>query len=132
MSIDKMTDEDVLQHLLDADSVPEKTYELKRLGIPVTLKGLKSKTVYDLRKRCIIKNNKGEQVDFDMEKFNCLLIAAATVKPKWDHPRLLEKYEASGPEEVVKRILLAGELSSLGDIVLSLSGFDEKLEEIKN
>jgi len=67
-----------------------------------------------------------------MEQFNTALIAAATVAPNWGDAKLLAKYNASGPEEVVKRVLLAGELDALGDVVLDLSGFNTELDEVKN
>ncbi|MGE5552826.1 MAG: phage tail assembly chaperone [Betaproteobacteria bacterium] len=130
----KLTDEQVLQRLLAVDGVPEKTVTIPRLGIPVTLRGLTGKAVFQLREACTYRRPaKGREIEtLDEEKFNCRLIAAATVKPKWDHPELLAKYQASGAEEVIKRLLLAGELAALGDLVLELSGFGVELEEVKN
>lgn len=128
-----MTD-DILQKLLEADKLPEKTLALPRLGIQVTLRGLTGKQVYLLRERCTDRSDRrGQKSDrLDEEQFNVALIAAATVSPNWGDSRLLAKYEASGGEEVLKRILLAGEMSALGDEVLDLSGFNTTLEEVKN
>jgi hypothetical protein len=129
-----MMDDQILQKLLDADRLPEKTVTLPRLGIPVTLRGLTGKQVYLLRERCTERSDRRGQKSerLDEEQFNVALIAAATVSPNWGDPRLLAKYEASGGEEVIKRILLAGELSALGDEVLDLSGFNTQLDEVKN
>ncbi|SMB97940.1 Phage XkdN-like tail assembly chaperone protein, TAC [Thermanaeromonas toyohensis ToBE] len=129
-----MTEEEILQRLLNADVVPEKTVKLARLGIPVTLRGLTSKQVSMIREQCTERYVQRGQVvtELDNEKFYCSLIAAATVTPNWADPRLLAKYKASGPEEVLKRILLAGELSALADVVLDLSGFNTSLEDVKN
>lgn len=130
-----LTDEEILQRLLDVEAVPEKTVKLKRIGIPVTLRALTGKQVYTIKERCTItiqgKRGKTSR-ELDDESFNCALIAAATVKPNWRDPRLMEKYRASGPEEVVKRILLAGEIANLGDEVLEISEFNTELEEVKN
>ncbi|MDI6872281.1 MAG: hypothetical protein QME79_13215 [Bacillota bacterium] len=130
----KLTDEQVLQRLLAVDEVPEKTVAIPRLGIPVTLRGLTGKAVYQIREACTYRRQiKGREIEtLDEEKFNCRLIAAATKKPNWGDQALLSKYQASGPEEVIKRILLAGELAALGDQVLELSGFGVELEEVKN
>ena len=68
----------------------------------------------------------------DEEAFNGALIAAATVKPNWGDPKLTAKFRASGPEEVIKRLLLAGEIAQLGDLVLEISEFNTELEEVKN
>ena len=134
MDIEKMTEEQVLQRLLDADTIPERTVKLERLGIPIKLRGLTGKQVYAIRDRCTERQNKRGQVSerLDTEQFNSALIAAATVSPNWGDPKLLAKYNASGPEEVIKRVLLAGELDALGDVVLDLSGFYTELEDIKN
>ncbi len=134
MDLERMTEEQILQKLLDADTVPERTVNLPRLGIPVTLRGLTSKEVFVLRERCTHRKEKRGQVieRLDEEEFNAALIAAATVKPNFADQKLLAKYKASGPEEVIKRVLLAGEMAALGDVVLELSGFDVELEDVKN
>lgn len=134
MNIENLSEEQVLQRLLDADTVPEKTVGLERLGIPVRLKGLTGKQVYSIRERCTDKKTKRGQVieRLDEEQFNVSLIAAATVTPNWGDTTLQEKYKASGPEEVIKRILLAGELDALGNVVLDLSGYNTELDDIKN
>ena len=54
------------------------------------------------------------------------------MKPKWDDPKLLNKLKASSGTEVVKRLLLAGEISLLGEGVLDVSGFNLDLDDIKN
>ncbi|MEN6325787.1 MAG: hypothetical protein ABFD18_06235 [Syntrophomonas sp.] len=134
MDIKDMTDDQILQRLLDADTVPEKTVTIPRLGVPVTLKGLTGKQVFNLREQCTHRyKERGRDVQrLDEEAFNCGLIALATVKPNWGDQQLMTKFNASGPEEVIKRILLAGELAMLGDEVMDLSGFNLEAEEIKN
>jgi len=134
MSMDQLTDEQILQRLLSADTLPERTVRLERLDIPVTLRGLTGKQVFNIRERCTDRKEKRGQTitRLDEEMFNVSLIAASTVSPSWGNPQLLSKFSASGPEEVIKRILLAGELSALGDVVLDLSGFNTELEDVKN
>lgn len=134
IDMENMTEEQMLQKLLEGDSLPEKTVGLERLGIPVKLRGLTGKQVFGIRERCTDrKTRKGVVIEnFDEEEFNVSLISVATLSPNWGDSKLLAKHKASSPEEVIKRILLAGELSALGDIVLDLSGFNTELEEIKN
>lgn len=134
MSFDQLTDEQILQRLLDADTLPERTVRLERLDIPVKLRGLTGKQVFSIRERCTErKERRGQTIErLDEELFNVSLIAASTIAPNWGSPQLLTKFSASGAEEVIKRILLAGELSALGDVVLDLSGFNTELEDVKN
>ena len=134
-SLLKLTDEEILQKLLDVDAVPERTVSLKRIGIPVTIKGLTGKQIFSIRERCTItvSEKRGRKHrELDEEAFNSALIAAATVKPNWGDTKLLTKYRASGAEEVIKRLLLAGEMAQLGDLVLEVSEFNTELEEVKN
>ena len=134
MSFEQLTDDQILERLLGADTLPERTVRLERLDIPVKLRGLTGKQVFSIRERCTERKEKrGQTIErLDEELFNVSLIAASTVSPNWGNPQLLTKYSASGAEEVIKRILLAGEMSALGDVVLDLSGFNTELEDVKN
>jgi len=135
VDIERMSEEQVIQRLLETETLPERTVTLPRMGIPVTLRGLTGKQVFGIRERCTdrIKDRRGNINDrIDVEQFNVVLVEAATVSPNWGDTKLKAKFQASGPEEVIKRILLAGELSALGDAVLDLSGFNISLEDLKN
>ena len=130
-----MSEEDIITALLNsnADDKPKMIVPLKRLGIPVTLKALTGKQVFKVRERntrTIERRNKTEKV-LDTEGFNTGLIVAATVKPNWGAPELLNKFRASSGEEVLKRILLGGEISLLGDVVLEISGYNIGIDDIK-
>ncbi len=131
-----MNDDDAILKLLSLEDVlPRKTVRIERLGINVVLQALRAKDIFRIRQKNLIyvKNSRGQMVEqLDEENFNVALIVAATVSPNWGDERLLKKFEASSAEEVVKNILLAGELDQLGNIVLELSGFGEELEEVKN
>jgi Phage XkdN-like protein. len=128
-----LTENEIISRLLGSE-IPEKTVTVSRLGIPVKLKGLTGKEVYKLRERCTQRlKEKGREISrLDEEAFNVGLLALATVSPDWGNSALIQKFNASGKEEVIKRVLLAGELSALGDVVLDLSGFNEELDEVKN
>lgn len=47
-----MTEEDIINKLMEPTEVPEATYLLERLGIPVTLKGLSEKEINRIKKEC--------------------------------------------------------------------------------
>lgn len=134
MSLEHLSEEEKINRLLSIEELPEKTVVLERVQVPVTLRALTGKQVFKIREMCTYrKEKKGKVIEnFDEEQFNAALVVAATVSPKWGDEKLLAKYKASDAEEVVKRILLAGELASLADIVLELSGFYTDLSEVKN
>jgi len=148
-----MSEDQVIDSLLGNAEMPVDFCKIGRLNLEIDLQGLIADKVYKTREQCTVKKkSKGQTVvDFDEEKFNCLLIAQATtglrvvvqeedentekkviVFSGWGDQRFLSKYRLSGPDQVVKRMLLAGELDSLGSIVLDLSGYNTDLEDVKN
>lgn len=135
--IENMSDDQILEKLLNVGEVPTKTVFIERIGIPVKLKALTVKQVSKLREKCTFKQKvKGREiVKFNNDAFNIGLIVQATVSPNWDNPKFLDALKISSGEELVSRKFLAGELDSLGDEVLDLSGYNDELkdiEEIKN
>jgi len=133
---ENMQEADIITKLMaaDPDNVPTMVIPLKRLGIPVTLKALTGKQVSRLRDRNTqtIKTKNGPVDKLDNEAFGIALIAAASAKPNWNDPKLIEKFKASSGSEVIKRLLLAGEISLLSDAVLDVSGYNLTLDDIKN
>lgn len=133
----QLSEEDILNRLLAAGDqpAPKQTVIIKRLGIPITLQGL-GEQVDKIEEQCTFekKGPKGTIIkELDKELFDLSLLAAASVSPNWGDSRLLAKYQASSAAQVIKKVLLVGERSQLGDIVLELSGYGEDaVQEIKN
>ena len=136
-----MTDDQILDKLLNADEapIPEKTVLIKRLGIPITLKGISQKKIAKLRNRYTrtVKGRKGapDTKEVDSEEFVLALIVESTVKPNFNKEELFNKYKVSGPVELISRIFLPGELEQLSEVAYELCGYEdefEEIEEIKN
>lgn len=130
----EMTEDEIINKLLEPTEVPERTYMIDRIGIPITLKGLSEREIQRIRRECTIeRKHRGQRIkELNEEEFNAALIEAATVSPNWSDKRLLSNLKLSSGREVVKRKLLAGEMMALADKVMELSGFDDELEEIEN
>lgn len=152
-SFDGMSEEQIIESLVGKAEAPKGFYKIGRLNLEIDLQGLMADQVYKTREQCTFKKKaKGRvEIDFDEEKFNCMIIVQATTGLRvivqeaaegtekkviefsgWGDKRFLEKYKLSGPDQVVKRILLAGELDALGSEVLDLSGYNTDLEDVKN
>lgn len=129
----QMTEEDILDRLLNVDDAPEKTYFLDRIGIPITLKGLKEKEIQTLTKECTrVWNHRGQRhKELDADEFNAALVEKATVNFDWGNKKVLSKFNLSSGREYIKRKLLSGEIQALGDKIMELSGYDDELEEIE-
>ena len=73
----------------------------------------------------------------DLERFNqdadIHILFAGCVEPDLKDPRLLEKFGGATPADVVKRMLLAGEIADLSAVVERLSGYRRAtITEVKN
>jgi DNA-binding GntR family transcriptional regulator len=118
---------DALELLLRAEipDLPEKTYKLKRLsaiyGEPVVFK-----------LRALPYNRAAEITKNQTEEMNVHIILAGTVEPNLKSSELLAKFNAVTPAELVKKMLLPGEIEDLSRAIEKLSGYREvTLVEIK-
>lgn len=144
MSINEnLSETQILDHLFEAaETLPEETVRIQRLDMLLTLRGLTSSKVDNIRERCTIRKTvKGRNEEkVDTETFNALLISESTVRldvkglelSGWGDPRIVTRLKLSGGEQAVRRMLLAGELDAVGDKVLELSGFGVEIDDLKN
>lgn len=128
---------DALDALLGADLKIEKDVFIKRLNAHFTIKALDGNTINRITEQCTQHVGKGRnrKKELDEQKFGALVILKACVAPNFGDKRLLEKYGATLPEEVVTKALLAGEIARLAGEIMELSGFDDDedgIEEVKN
>jgi len=104
---------------------PEKVVKLKRLsqicGAPV-----------ELKLRALSYSKAAELTSSVMDDLNVHIILAGVVEPNLKDRELLEKYGAATPAELVKKLLLAGEIESLAREIERLSGYrTNTIEEVK-
>lgn len=104
---------------------PEKEYKLKRLsalcGEPV---------IFKLRALPYSRVNELKQNHLD--EINVFTVLAGTADPDLKNTELLAKYNAVTPAELIKKMLLPGEIEDLSRAIEKLSGFREvTISEIK-
>lgn len=136
----EVNEKQILDKLFTAgeeESVPKKKVTIDRIGLSFLISGLREGKIEQIEKRftTITRVRGEEKTKLDDKRFNRALVAEATKaigddeQVRFNHPELLSKYKASGPEAVVKKILLAGEIAQLADVVLDLSGYYDQAEE---
>lgn len=136
----EVNEKQILDKLFSAaeeENVPKRKVTIERIGLSFLIAGLREGKLEKLEKRFTnITRVRGEEKEkLDSKRFNRALVAEATKaiggdeNVQFDHPQLLSKYKASGAESVVKKILLAGEIAQLADVVLDLSGYYDQAEE---
>lgn len=76
---------------------------------------------------------KGKDFDINMSDLQVFTILEGTVEPNLKSKELREHYNAPTPKELVKKLLLSGEISKLYNVISDLSGFGEDtVDEVKN
>ncbi|GIO33260.1 hypothetical protein J2TS6_44010 [Paenibacillus albilobatus] len=141
--MEQLNEQQILDCLFEtATNLPEEAVFIKRLDMRVFLQGLTTSKVDAIRERCTIRKTvKGQTTEkVDTEQFNAALIKEATTSLEvkglklngWGDERLTSRLKLSGGEEVIRRMLLAGELDAVGDKVLEISGFGVDIEDVKN
>jgi hypothetical protein len=119
--------DDVLERLLSMEppKLPEKNYKVKRLSaaaggdIIFRLRALPYSRVADIRR-------------LDYEDQSVHIALAGTVSPDLKSKELLDKYKAATPAELLKDLLLPGEIDDLALQVEKLSGYKSAVtEEVK-
>ena len=72
------------------------------------------------------------RLDNEMSVF---IVLAGTESPNWKDKALMDKYHAVTPAELVKKLLLPGEIEDLSNVVSDLCGYRystlEDVEEVK-
>jgi len=118
---------DTLELLLRADipDLPEKEFKIKRLssicGAPVIF-----------RIRALPYNRAAELTRDQKDDMNVHILLAGVVEPNLKSKELMEKYKAATPAELVKKMLLPGEVEDISRAVERLSGYrTSTVEEIK-
>jgi len=129
---------DALQALLGAKPAAEITdqVKIKRLGTEFKIKALTGEDIDKIREQATypVKNGKKMEQKVNEEEVARLLIVKATVEPDFASKQLLEHFGASDAGGCVQKALLAGEIATLQNAILTLAGFndEDEVEEVKN
>jgi hypothetical protein len=133
----------VLDLLLQADASklvkPAKQVEIKRLSeafggkVIFTCEALTARQ-YDKVQDDVLKlDYKNKQADINVSDMQALTVIEGVKEPTLKSKELREKYGAPTPLDLLKKLLLPGEIQNLYNIIAGLSGFDNgAVEEVKN
>lgn len=74
-----------------------------------------------------------KEQDVDVGEMQKLAVLAGVKEPNLKSKELLENYNAVTPKELLKKLLLPGEIAALYNTISDLSGYGEDaVEELKN
>lgn len=131
---------DPLKAILEAPVGPvEGEWHAKRLGTTFKIRALNSREYNQIQDRATrwTRNRRTgrNERDLDPTAMSLLVCAAGTTNPNFNTnaPALKKKYgldPARRVDELVSIILLPGEIDSLAEKILNLSGYEEDLEDL--
>lgn len=76
------------------------------------------------------KIHKGKRVDFNSALFREKVIINHTLEPNFKEADFIQKAGCATPEQLLNKVLLAGEIAELSNQISMLSGFDVELEDM--
>ncbi len=135
----------VLDLLLGSDigeiKLPTKSMEITRLsgvfGSPfvITVSALSPDRYEEVQDMAV--SVKGKDADIEISLLQVLVVMEGVVdpngKPMFKNKDLMSKFKASTPKELVRKLLLSGEIANIYGEIASLSGFGEgSVKEVKN
>lgn len=104
-----------------------------RLNTEFTVRALDSHEFTQIQERAtrFTRNKRTGRMDRDLDAtlMSLLVCLDGTVNPNFRDPQLAQRYPNVKSHEIVSIALLPGEVDSLASKILTLSGFDEELEE---
>lgn len=79
----------------------------------------------------------GKDVDLDVSQLQLFTVMEGVVdaegKPLFKSKELRDKYKVPTPKEVVKKVLLSGEIVAVYTVIAKLTGFDDTaVKQVKN
>ena len=106
---------------------PEERVKLsERLGGEFRIRGISEEESAGIRRQCV-KNAAGET---DPADYLCRLAAACVVEPDLQNAALQRSWGVMGAEDLLKRMLSAGEYAKLVERVQAVCGFDLPVREM--
>lgn len=83
------------------------------------------------QKLCIKNPNSSKKKEFDVQKFNELVVINNVINPNFKDPEWMKSAGVLTSEALVNKVLLAGEIAELSEKISELSGFNSDTEDLE-
>jgi len=93
------------------------------------IKPMLNEEYLEYQNQCTVPK-KGGKIEFNTKKFNQLLILNHTVEPNFRNAELIEQAGVRTPEQLLNKVLLAGEIQVLSEQIRNISGFEDSLDDL--
>jgi hypothetical protein len=95
---------------------------------PFTIRAMTGKEFTEYQ-QAATKIHKGKRVDFNSSLFREKVIINHTLEPNFKDAEFIKKAGCVTPEQLLNKVLLAGEIMELSEQISALSGFDQNMDE---
>lgn len=114
---------------------PTKKVEIKRLSeilgekVIFTCEAVSAARMAEIQEMALDVENQ----QIDVQEMQLMTVLAGVKEPDLKNKELLEKFHAPTPKELLQKLLLAGEITNLYNVISELSGFNkDAVAEVKN
>ncbi|MEW4281763.1 phage tail assembly chaperone [Priestia megaterium] len=114
-----------LEALLSANPEVHEDVYIKRLDTDFTISAIDQDTFESAQKEATFDD------EVNQKELNNLLIARSCIEPNFEDATLLKHYGARDAGDCVNKALKFGEIATLAQKILELSGFDTSLDKAK-
>jgi len=121
-----MKKSNALEALLSANPDVQENVPIKRLGVDFTVSALDQDTFESAQEEATFNGA------LNQTELNNNIIARSCVEPDFSNPALMEKYGARDAGDCVNKALKFGEIATLTQKIMELSGIDVSLDKAKN
>lgn len=121
----------------DASNIT-KTFDLggRLEGHPITIRVLSGDQYNSYQQMCIENPNSPKKRRFNTKKFNELVVVNCLVDPNLKDAEMIKEAGVVDSTSLLYRCFLSGEINTIAEQILYLSGFDndinEDIDEVKN
>jgi len=122
----------LMDYLIENENVTDDIEEIslsERLkNFKFKIKPISGKEFHKLKSEC--RTIRKKNVNFDDAAFNEKLILKCCVEPNFSDESAIEKVKVHTPEDLINKVLKAGEITDLANAITNLSGFDEEPHQV--
>jgi len=112
---------EVIEEVVISERLACHTFKIKPIG---------GEMYANLQTMCTTRKKKNK-VDFDQKRFTEQVILLGCMEPNFKDADTIAKAKVTTPEQLLYKLLHAGEINTLGAEILKLSGFNQDMEELE-
>lgn len=115
------------------DNVIREVYPSSRFqgrGMPFKVRLMTSKE-YSGYQRAAFRLMDGRNMRFDQERFNNLIVLNHVIEPNFKDQAFLAKAGCTTPDQLLNKVLKAGEVLALAEFIAQASGFGDDAHEVQ-